>query len=389
MGPARDLPQRLLREPPPALRRGRLRLPGGGPDGRQRHQRQDPAAAGRRRAVRHALRAGAGPRAGAGHARRRPASTGEVGVAGTAHHHRVVDPHGVAHAAGHGRHRVRGRGAALLGAHRDPVGAGDQRGGPAHQRRSPGGRRPRTSPARHRARRQGPVRLPDPPDRAFGAGHGRHDGPPRRGLRPHRGAGRGPRGPRPGHVHHQPRAPREAARRQAGQLRVVGRAVRARPARSGVRGHRRRMAHRLGGHAARAAGLPRRVLEVRRRPDRRGPRAPARHPLRPVSSPPGRGPSRDPGPAGQGADRSGLRRACLLGHRELRAAGAHLHLARLGAGRVDLAPLHPAGGARPAPPSSGSRGRRSRGGPSPARSARRTGRRGRRRSTSMPTSRTR
>ncbi len=54
--PARHLPQRLLRAAPAPLRRGRLRLPGGRPDGRQRHRRQDHPAARPGRAARHALR---------------------------------------------------------------------------------------------------------------------------------------------------------------------------------------------------------------------------------------------------------------------------------------------------------------------------------------------
>ena len=54
--PPRHLPQRLLRDPPAAVRGGRLRLPGGRPDRRQRHQRQAHPAARRRRAVRHPLR---------------------------------------------------------------------------------------------------------------------------------------------------------------------------------------------------------------------------------------------------------------------------------------------------------------------------------------------
>ena len=53
---ARHLPELLLRAAPAALRRGRLRLPGVGPDDRQRHQRQDHPAARRRRAVRRPLR---------------------------------------------------------------------------------------------------------------------------------------------------------------------------------------------------------------------------------------------------------------------------------------------------------------------------------------------
>ena len=50
------LPERVLRGASAALRRGRLRLPGGRADDRQRHQRQAHPAAGRRRALRRALR---------------------------------------------------------------------------------------------------------------------------------------------------------------------------------------------------------------------------------------------------------------------------------------------------------------------------------------------
>ena len=57
------LPERLLRGAAAALRRGRLRLPGGRPDGDQRHQRQADPPAGRRRAVRRPLRRAARARA--------------------------------------------------------------------------------------------------------------------------------------------------------------------------------------------------------------------------------------------------------------------------------------------------------------------------------------
>ena len=55
-GAARHVPQRLLRDPPAAVRRGRLRQPRGGPDDHQRHRRQAHPAARRRRAVRRPLR---------------------------------------------------------------------------------------------------------------------------------------------------------------------------------------------------------------------------------------------------------------------------------------------------------------------------------------------
>ena len=56
--PARHLPERVLRGPAAALRRGRLRLPRSRADRGQRDQRQAHPAAGRRRAVRPALRRG-------------------------------------------------------------------------------------------------------------------------------------------------------------------------------------------------------------------------------------------------------------------------------------------------------------------------------------------
>ena len=56
------------------------------------------------------------------------------------------------------------------------------------------------------------------------------------------------------------------------------------------------------------------------------------------------------GHPGQGADRSGLRRPRLLGHRDVRAAGADLHPARGGRRRPGLAPARPAGRHRAGPP---------------------------------------
>ena len=75
------LPQRLLRDAPAAVRRGRLRLPGGRPDRRQRHQRQADPAAGRRRAVRHPLRRAAQAHAHARPARRPAAPRGALALA--------------------------------------------------------------------------------------------------------------------------------------------------------------------------------------------------------------------------------------------------------------------------------------------------------------------
>ena len=69
---AGHLPQLGVRAAAAAVRRGRLRLPGVGPDDHQRHQRQADPAAGRRRAVRRAVRRAARARAGPRPARRHP-----------------------------------------------------------------------------------------------------------------------------------------------------------------------------------------------------------------------------------------------------------------------------------------------------------------------------
>ena len=65
---------------PLPVRRGRLRLPGGRPDRRQRHQRQAHPPARRRRALRRALRRAARARAHARPARRRAAPRGRTGA---------------------------------------------------------------------------------------------------------------------------------------------------------------------------------------------------------------------------------------------------------------------------------------------------------------------
>ena len=97
----------------------------------------------------------------------------------------------------------------------------------------------------------------------------------------------------------------------------------------------------------------------------------------------------EPGDPGQGPDRARVRRARLLGHRDVRAAGAEPDRAR------PRPPARCAGGTAPSRrpssgrPSSGCRARPSPGGRSPARSARATGPPARPPSTSTPTSPTR
>ena len=81
--------------------------------------------------------------------------------------------------------------------------------------------------------------------------------------------------------------------------------------------------------------------ERRGRRDRGRRRAPAGDPFRDVSYPAGRRPHRAARDRGEGAHRSRLRRTQLLGHRDVRAAGAHLHRRGRRGRRASLAPSHP------------------------------------------------
>ena len=92
----------------------------------------------------------------------------------------------------------------------------------------------------------------------------------------------------------------------------------------------------------RAARLPRRLLGPRRRRGRRRRRDPAGGAVRALPRAAGRRPRRAAGDPRQGPDRLRLRRPRLLGHRDLRAAGAHLHLARVRRRGAALAARHPA-----------------------------------------------
>ena len=92
---------------------------------------------------------------------------------------------------------------------------------------------------------------------------------------------------------------------------------------------------------------------------------------------------------GQGADRPRLRRSHVLGHRDVRPAGADLHGSARGARRAALAPPDARARARTRALARTRTAQRSRGARSTDRSARATGRRGPRRSTSTPTSPTR
>ena len=95
--------------------------------------------------------------------------------------------------------------------------------------------------------------------------------------------------------------------------------------------------------------LPRRLLGPRRRRGRGRRRGPAGGALRAVPGAAGRRPRRAAGDPGQGPDRPGLRRPRLLGHRDVRPAGADLHPAGGRGRRPPLAPLDPSGRHRAGP----------------------------------------
>ena len=326
------VPQRLLRGAAAALRRGRLRLPRGGPDDDQRHQRQADPAARRRRAVRRPLRAAGAPRARARPARRRAAPRGGVGLArrpGRAH---PLDAARVLRPALDRRHPLRGRAAGGARARivvqselvaNEPV--------PGRVRRPAGGRRrcarrwsasttatTSCAPALiHRTKASG-LRM------AAGMDH-IVDG--------HRGDG-----------HARPRASptsrgsRSAPSCEPGQsLRVVkllaygwssqrSLPVAARPGRGRAR---RGASARAGtGCAARSASTSTTSgtgADVELDGDPALQQA-VRFALFHVAA--GRRAGRAAGDPGQGADRQRLRRPLVLGHGDLHAPGAHLHRTR-------------------------------------------------------------
>ena len=160
----------------------------------------------------------------------------------------------------------------------------------------------------------------------------------------------------------------------------------ARPGRRRAGGGR---AHRLGRPARRAARVPRRLLGRRRRRDRGRRRAPAGGALRAVPHAAGRRARRAARDPGQGPDRPRLRRPHVLGHRDLRAAGAHLHAPPAPRPTRCAGAIARSTWRASARRSSASRAPRSRGARSAARSARATGPRAPPRSTSTPTSPTR
>ena len=96
--------------------------------------------------------------------------------------------------------------------------------------------------------------------------------------------------------------------------------------------------------------VPRRVLGTGRHRARRRQRAAAGGQVRPLPHPPGRRPRRAAGHRGQGPDRPRLRRPRLLGHRVVRAAGAHLHRPPRRRRRAAVAAPHPRPGPGPGDP---------------------------------------
>ena len=143
------------------------------------------------------------------------------------------------------------------------------------------------------------------------------------------------------------------------------------------------------GLVGRPARVPGRHVGPRRRRGGGRPRVAAGGALRAVPGRAGGRPRRAASDPGQGAHRPRLRRAHVLGHGDLHAAGADLHRARGGSRRPALAPLDARRWHAREHASCGWRARRSRGGRFAARSAPATGRPAPRRSTSTPTSPTR
>ena len=243
-------------------------------------------------------------------------------------------PAGLAHPARHRRDRAtRSRPVDAARAARRAVRAGRQRAAARSGRRSRGSRprcdtplQPRsTLPRRrgavlvHRTQRSG-LRWP-PRWTTWSTGPTRHADRDR-GQPTTR-----PRSPSP------PAAAGRAA--AAGQVRspTAGRASgRCPPLRDqvGGRARRRRAAPAGTGCSPSSARYLDDFWARRRRRGRRRRRAAAGRPLRAVPRAAGRRAGRAPGDPGQGPDRPRLRRPHLLGHRDLRAAGAHLHRARRG-----------------------------------------------------------
>ena len=324
-GAQRHLRQRLPRDVADRLRRGGLRLRQARPDHRRRAGREDHPPVRRRRAVLPADGDAGGIRAGARHAGRH---AGAGAGLGSFVRSARVDPVAASRLAGAsppGRDRVRGHAAGERRAGRHRVGVGRRRPGDRSHRRSPHPavrlRGARRTGEPHRGRARG-ARLCDQVERdgvvvrhrSRGAdrlllrreGSGRRIGRAR-GLF-HRRHGRDPHPPR--QVHHLPLV---AAPAGGGAL----------PTRRA--GPRPGGGTRIPGPAGEPAALPGRLLAAQRRGGARQPGVAADDPVQPVPHVPGDGAGRGGRCARQRPDRAGLRRALLLGHRDLRPAVPHLY----------------------------------------------------------------
>ena len=383
------LPERLLRDAPAAVRRGRLRLSGGRPDGRQRHQRQvirllvddEPFD------VRYGeLRA---PRARARLARRRAAPRGRVELAGRRSVRVQLDPAGLVRAARGRGDPVRGRAARRVrcasSCSRELV-ANEPRARAAKDPRAAAALEAPLSAEESRApRAAGRARALDQAQRAAdGRGHG-----PRRSTGPRARHGRPRAATDLGRVTVTAdlAARRAAARRQVPRLRLVEPALAAGAARPGRRRRWRRRATPAGtgwSTAQRAylddfweradvelegdAELQQAVRFALFHMLQAGARAERR-------AIPAKGLT---GPATTGTPSGTPRPSCC---RVLTYT-----VPRRRRRRAALAPLDARPGARARPARWGSRAPRSRGGRSAGRSARATGRRAPPPSTSTPTS---
>ena len=383
------LPERLLRGAPAALRGGRLRLSRGRPDHRQRHQRQAHPPAGRRRALRRALRrrwsrTAARSTCAPGVLRRevhwrspagREIKVRSVRLVSFVHRSVAAIRYEVEPLDGETRIVVQSE----LVANEDVPARSPRiraRGrDPARAARLASGTAP-TSCAPCSCTARGPARL----RMAAGMDH-EVEGPRGHGHRE-----RELRRPRAGDGQRRGRPRRDADADQVPGLRVVQPALDGLDPRPGRRCARVGAAHGVRRPPRRPARVPRRLLGARGRRDRRRRRAPAGRALRPLPHAAVRRPRGEARDRGQGADGRRLRRARLLGHRELRAARAHLHRARGRPRRARRGATRRSTSPPSARASCASTAPRSRGGRSAARSARPTGRRARPPSTSTPTS---
>ena len=323
-----DLPQRVLRGAAAAPCRDGLRVPGDGPDGRQRDRRQADPAAGQGLPAGPELRRDHRAPAHARSARWCPAADDGMAVAGrpdgAGHQH----PAGLPRPPVHRRHPVPGRG------HRRPrrplrgraVGSAGQRGRARQRRgRSAGRGGARRAPAVRAGGRPGTACRPGAPDQAQPPARRRRHGPRARDPRHQHRGHRGQRRPGPVLPGGTDPARWSAEADQVHRLRLVLAPVGRRGPRpgGGLAGHGQ--AGRLGPAGPGAARAARPALGRVRRRDRGRRRAPAGGARGHVPRPAGRAARGAPADPGEGADRPRIRRAHVLGHRDLRAAGAHLH----------------------------------------------------------------